>query len=135
MEHAHVHGNYYGTLKSEVKQKWQNEKDIILDIDYQGAQQITKQLPKNELLKIFIVPPSLEILKQRLINRGENSIEEIEKRIHNAENEMKHQNEYNFVVVNDILDKTVKQIENIIAQRRIENAQKQLIPSGFYEKY
>ncbi len=124
LEYATVHDNYYGTLKSEVEKKWNNGKDIILDIDYQGGQQISKQLEKNKLLKIFILPPSMEILKERIINRAENSIEEIEKRLKNSRNEVNYASEYDFVVINDDLDTAINEIKSIITTKRIANIDK-----------
>lgn len=124
LEYATVHDNYYGTLKSEVEKKWNNGKDIILDIDYQGGQQISKQLEKNKLLKIFILPPSMEALKERIINRAENSIEEIEKRLKNSKNEVNHANEYDFIVINDDLDTAINEIKSIITTKRIANTDK-----------
>ena len=124
LEYATVHDNYYGTLKSEVEKKWNNGKDIILDIDYQGGQQISKQLEKNKLLKIFILPPSMEILKERIINRAENSIEEIEKRLKNSRNEVNYASEYDFVVINDDLDIAINEIKSIITTKRIANIDK-----------
>ena len=124
LEYATVHDNYYGTLKSEVEKKWNNGKDIILDIDYQGGQQISKQLEKNKLLKIFILPPSMEVLKERIINRAENSIEEIEKRLKNSRNEVNYASEYDFVVINDDLDTAINEIKSIITTKRLENIDK-----------
>lgn len=127
LEYANVHDNYYGTLKSEVEKKWNNGKDIILDIDYQGGQQISKQLSKDELLKIFILPPSMEILKDRILNRGENSIEEVEKRIKNAKNEINHANEYDFIVINDKLETAINEIKSIILTKRKVNIDKKML--------
>ena len=124
LEYATVHDNYYGTLKSEVEKKWNNGKDIILDIDYQGGQQISKQLEKNKLLKIFILPPSMEALKERIINRAENSAEEIEKRLKNSRNEVNYASEYDFVVINDDLDIAINEIKSIITTKRIANIDK-----------
>lgn len=124
LEYATVHDNYYGTLKSEVEKKWNNGKDIILDIDYQGGQQISKQLEKSKLLKIFILPPSMEVLKERIINRAENSIEEIEKRLKNSRNEVNYASEYDFVVINDDLDTAINEIKSIITTKRIANIDK-----------
>lgn len=124
LEYATVHDNYYGTLKSEIEKKWNNGKDIILDIDYQGGQQISKQLEKNKLLKIFILPPSMEVLKERIINRAENSIEEIEKRLKNSRNEVNYASEYDFVVINDDLNTAINEIKSIITTKRIANIDK-----------
>lgn len=124
LEYATVHDNYYGTLKSEVEKKWNNGKDIILDIDCQGGQQISKQLEKNKLLKIFILPPSMEALKERIINRAENSAEEIEKRLKNSRNEVNYASEYDFVVINDDLDIAINEIKSIITTKRIANIDK-----------
>jgi guanylate kinase len=123
LEYADVFGNYYGTLKSQIEEKFQNGKDVFLDIDYQGAEKITEKIDKKKLLKIFIVPPSMEELKRRLIERGRDKAEDIEKRLSKAKLEMKQSINYDYVVVNDNFDETVQNIKSIIQAKRIKNSE------------
>ena len=112
IEHAKVFGNYYGTLKKNVKLKIKKNKKVILDIDWQGARQIKKQLPKNTI-SIFILPPSLSELKKRLYKREINH-KFINLRMSKAKKEITHWKEYDYVVINKDLNKCVKQIKQII---------------------
>jgi len=112
LEYAKVFGNYYGTLKKNINKKIRQNKKIILDIDWQGARQIKKQLPKTTTT-IFILPPSLEELKKRLTKRESNK-EFIKLRMSKAKKEITHWKEYDYVVVNKNLNKCVKEIVSII---------------------
>ena len=112
LEYAKVFGNYYGTLKKNINRKIRQNKKIILDIDWQGARQIKKQLPKTTTT-IFILPPSLEELKKRLTKRESNK-EFIKLRMSKAKKEITHWKEYDYVVVNKNLNKCVKEIVSII---------------------
>ena len=111
-EHANVHGHYYGTLKSFVDEKIENGISIILDIDVQGFDQIKDSI-KNSI-SIFIIPPSIDELKNRLISRGLDLDEVIEKRLINAKKELKYAELYDHIVLNDEFDKALKQINSII---------------------
>ena len=113
IEHAKVFGNYYGTLKRNIKLKIKQNKKVILDIDWQGARQIKKQLPK-ETITIFILPPSLKELKKRLMKR-ENNYKFINHRMSKAKKEITHWKEYDYVVINKDLKKCVQEIKNIIS--------------------
>ena len=112
LEYAKVFGNYYGTLKKNINRKIRQNKKIILDIDWQGARQIKKQLPKTTTT-IFILPPSLEELKKRLTKRESNK-EFIKLRMSKAKKEITHWKEYDYVVVNKNLNKCIKEIVSII---------------------
>ncbi len=108
IEWAKVHGNYYGTSKEFIKTKLDQGKSLILDIDVQGACQImTSGL---EMVTVFIMPPSIEILSQRLENRGDDPTEVIETRLENARAEIAKKNIYQYVVVNDDLDKAKEEL-------------------------
>lgn len=124
-EYAKVFDNYYGTLKSQIEEKFKNNKDVILDIDYQGAELISKQLPKEKLLKIFILPPSMEILEERIRKRGENSEEDIQKRLKKAKIEIEYSKDYDYVIVNDQLEEAYSKIRSIIESKRIRNVLKE----------
>lgn len=107
-EWAKVHGNYYGTSKDFIKTSLDQGKSLILDIDVQGTCEIIKS--RLEMVTIFIMPPSIEILSQRLENRGSDSKKVIDKRIENAKIEIAKYNMYQYVVINDDLDKAIKEL-------------------------
>jgi guanylate kinase len=112
LEHAKVFGNYYGTLKKKINDKIRQNKTIILDIDWQGARLIKKQLPKITTT-IFILPPSLKELKKRLTKRESNA-KFINLRMSKAKKEITHWKEYDYVVVNDNLKKCISEIKSIL---------------------
>jgi guanylate kinase len=112
LEYAVCHGNFYGTSKDSVLSLLENGKDVILEIDWQGAQSIKKLFP--EAKSIFIMPPSLETLRERLIQRNQDSIEVIDSRMNAAEEEMSHASEFDYVTINNNLDETVGQLLQII---------------------
>ena len=111
-EYAKIFGNYYGTLKKNVDEKIKKN-DIIFDIDWQGTKQLSKHKNLN-LLKIYLIADSKEELKKRLINRSQNSNEEIDVRLRSFDDDIKHWNDYDYIVVNKNLDICFKQIERII---------------------
>ena len=101
LEWEEVYKNqYYGTLKSEVERIWQKEKTVIFDVDVVGGLNIKKQYP-SECLSIFIMPPSLEVLKERLQNRGSESADSLQKRIAKAKEEIARSGEFDKVILND----------------------------------
>ena len=108
LEHEIIHGNFYGTSKKSVHSLLENGNDVILEIDWQGAQSIKKIFP--EAVSIFIMPPSLEILKERLIERNQDSLEVIETRMQSAEEEISHANEFDYVTINEELTHTVSEL-------------------------
>ena len=112
LEYAKVFGNYYGTLKKKINNKIRQNKTIILDIDWQGARLIKKQLPKITTT-IFILPPSLQELKKRLTIRETNK-KFINLRMSKAKKEIIHWKEYDFVVVNDNLKRCISEIKSIL---------------------
>ena len=107
-EWAKVHGNYYGTSKDFIKTSLDQGKSLILDIDVQGTCQIIKS--GLEMVTIFIMPPSIEILSQRLENRGSDSKKVIDKRIENAKIEIAKKHMYQYVVINDDLNKAIEEL-------------------------
>ena len=122
IEHASVHGNYYGTLKAPIEEVLREGNSMILDIDVQGAAKVrdyVRSLPNTDLLKIgyvdiFIMPPSMEELRARLEGRGTDSREVIEKRLANADGEMARAGEYMFKVTNDDLTIAYKRLCDLI---------------------
>lgn len=120
LEWASIYGNYYGTLKNKVEEKLSLPIDVILEIDIQGARQIMKS-SGSDTLYIFIKPPSEEVLKKRLTDRGTENGEEIEKRLSVAIEELKSESEFKYVVVNDDLDVAVDNLVDIIIKCRESN--------------
>jgi len=112
LEWAEVHGQYYGTSKKFTEDSLSEGKYVVLDIDVQGGLQIKEKFPRAVL--IFIVPPSMEELRKRLITRGQDSDEEIEKRLNNANREMESISSYNYIVENDRLEEAVEKIICIV---------------------
>lgn len=116
LEWAEVHGRLYGTARAELDRARDAGKDLVLDIDVQGAAQILKAHPGS--LSIFIRPPSLEVLKERLRGRGSESAESLATRLANAEGELNRASEFRHVVVNDRLEEAVEAVKEIIAEAR-----------------
>lgn len=113
LEYAKVYDYYYGTSKVWVENELNKGSDIILEIDWQGAQQIKSMFP-NSASFIYILPPSLEILKERLEKRAQDKPDVISYRLAKAKEDISHYNEFDYVVVNDDLDQTVASIQSII---------------------
>ena len=132
IENALVFENYYGTLKSEVLEQLENGIDVLIDIDWQGTRQITQAM-KGNLIKIFLLPPSIDELKKRLSKRNSDSIKEINFRMSKALKEIKHFDEYDYVLVNDNLDNTFQKIVKILEVERLKLS-KQLYLSDFVKK-
>jgi guanylate kinase len=122
LEYANVHGNFYGTLKSTVREALKARHDLIMDIDVQGATQIRttcESLPKDDPIRrgfvdIFIEPPSMDELRRRLCGRATDGNDIIEKRMCNAEEEMQHRDAYQHRIVNDQLDTAFENLANIV---------------------
>ena len=120
-EYAKIFNNYYGTLKTSVDEIIKKN-DIIFDIDWQGTKQLSK-FKKLNLIKIFLTTDSKEELKKRLLNRNQNTREEVEKRYNSFDNDVQYWNDYDYIIINKNLEVCFKQIEAIIA-----NTKKRLIP-------
>lgn len=112
-EWAEVHGKYYGTSKTFIEQTLQKGRSVLLDIDVQGAASLRKSFP-HDCLGFFIMPPSVEELRKRLTSRGTESSEALSLRIQNAENEMKRKDEFDFLIINDHLDRAYEEIKSKI---------------------
>ncbi|MGY0219539.1 guanylate kinase [Endozoicomonadaceae bacterium StTr2] len=117
LEHATVFGNSYGTSRLWVQEQLDKGEDVILEIDWQGAQQVRKLMP--EATSIFIVPPSLEVLKQRLYGRGTDSDEVLAGRMAQALDEMSHYAEFDYLIVNDDFDHALLDLRAVIRSRRV----------------
>ncbi|MBK7807874.1 MAG: guanylate kinase [Saprospiraceae bacterium] len=107
------HDQYYGTLKSEVERIWSLQKHLVFDIDVRGAKNI-KQLYSNTCMSVFVRPPSVNTLIERLINRNTETPESLQKRIYKVKREMSYENSFDIVLVNDLLDISFKEAEHII---------------------
>ena len=118
MEWAQVHGYRYGTLVDQVNKALDAGRDLILEIDFQGFRQIKSH--RDDVFSIFIVPPSLRELKERLEHRGTESAESIEERLATAQVEMQAKDSYNIVIVNDDLEKAKKELIDCISQHNNE---------------
>ena len=116
LEYAIYNGNYYGTPKSEVEKRIENGINVILEIEVVGAMNVKKMM-KDDCTLIFIMPPSMEELKERLLNRGTDSKESIEGRMTIAKKEIEESKKYDYKIVNDDLEKAVNELENIIKNK------------------
>lgn len=116
LEHAKIYNNYYGTPKKHVENLLNQGLDVLFDIDWQGARSI-KQNAVN-VVSIFILPPNLEVLEQRLRNRAADNEEAIQLRMASAQAEISHSNEYDHIITNDDFNDTLQQIHTIILQER-----------------
>ena len=120
LEHADVFGNYYGTSRSFLSKAEQQGKDLLLDIDVKGAAQIKRMLPGA--MSTFILPPNRAALEQRLRSRGQDSEEVIQKRLDAATREIENYDKYDYILVNDHLDDSVKALEAILLSERQRRA-------------
>ena len=116
-EHANIFDNQYGTLKKPVLKLLSENKDVLFDIDWQGTQQL-KKIKNLSLVTFFILPPNLKILKERLLNRHKGQEKIIEKRMNKFNEEVSHWHEYNYIIVNDDLEKCHDTILNIILSEK-----------------
>ena len=116
LEHADVHGHFYGTLRDDVLDVLDAGDDILLEIDVQGALQVRDKMPESVLL--FVAPPSFEELEQRLRDRGTESEERLQIRLRNARWEMEKASLYDYVIINDDLERAANELERIIIEHR-----------------
>ena len=117
LEYAEVFGNYYGTSEIWVREQLDCGEDVILEIDWQGAQQIRRLMP--EAIGIFILPPSKKALKKRLIGRGTDNIEVIKHRLDQAIDEISHHSEFDYLVINDEFHLALRTLQTIICRCRL----------------
>ena len=128
LEHAEVFGNFYGTSQSWVESTLKSGRDVILEIDWQGAQQVRRLMP--EALSIFIVPPSKQALQERLDGRGQDSADVIDGRMKEAASETSHYAEFDYLIVNDQFDVALEELKSVLRARRVRiEAQKEKITS------
>ena len=118
LESAQVYGNFYGTSKRWINETIASGRDVLLEIDSQGAHQVWKVFPKA--VRIFILPPSLEVLEMRLRHRAQDSLEAIGQRLAAARDEISHVAEYDYVIINDRLDKALQDLKCIVQAERLK---------------
>ncbi|MFD0981288.1 guanylate kinase [Tropicimonas aquimaris] len=123
LEHAHVFGNFYGSPKGPVEAAINNGRDVLFDVDWQGAQQIRNSDLGKHTLSIFILPPSITELRRRLISRAKDTDEVISKRMQKSWDEISHWGSYDYVLVNDDLDATFERLKTIVTAERMRRAQ------------
>ncbi len=116
MEHARVFDHYYGTNRNSVALQLEQDRDVILEIDWQGARQVRAVFP--DCCSIFIIPPSLEDLRKRLTGRGQDSVKVIQRRMRDAQAEISHWAEFDYLVVNDNFDAALEELRAIINDHR-----------------
>ena len=122
LEYAKVFGNYYGTPRAPVEQALSKGQDVVFDIDWQGTQQLS-EIAREDLVTVFILPPSASELEKRLRNRAKDTREseaDIQHRMEKANDEMSHYSEYDYVIINRDIDKTIKQAQLILDTERLK---------------
>ena len=117
LESAEIYGNRYGTSQKWIERELKDDRDVILEIDWQGAQQVRRLM--RQVVSVFILPPSLEVLEARLKGRGKDSAEVVEKRLAAARDEVSHVSEYDYVIINDDFNRAALDLRSIIRAERL----------------
>lgn len=131
LEHAQVHGNYYGTLRSTIVQQLHDGMDVLIDIDVQGARQIREDsnaIIRDSVADIFIMPPSMAELRRRLIKRGTETPEQIEIRLHNAATEMELWRDYRYTIISGSVEEDLQKFRAIMRAERYLSQRLTLTP-------
>jgi guanylate kinase len=123
LEHAHVFGNFYGSPRPPVQAAIEEGADVLFDIDWQGAQQIRNSSLQEHVLSIFLLPPSIAALRERLMTRGQDTEETITRRMKRSWDEISHWDGYDYVLVNDDLDATEQKLRTIVTAERLRRSQ------------
>ena len=123
LEHAHVFGNFYGSPLGPVRAAIEAGRDVLFDVDWQGAEQIKHSALRDHVLSIFVLPPSITELRRRLVARGQDTGDVIAKRMQKSWDEISHWHGYDYVLVNDDLDITFGRLKTIVAAERLRQAQ------------
>jgi len=132
LESAEVHGNRYGTPREPVERALKAGRDVIFDIDWQGTQQIARQA-RDDLVSVFVLPPSMAELKSRLERRAEDDGAAIAKRLAAARDEIRHWPEYDYVIINDDLNRTLDDVRAILKAERLRRVRQPQL-SAFVER-
>lgn len=130
LEWAHVHGNYYGTSKRWIVEQRALGNDVLLEIDWQGAQQVRKAF--SDPVGIFILPPSVDALRDRLVGRGQDSAEVIARRLAAARAEMSHVSEFDYVIINNDLAQALVDLKTVVGAARLTCAAQQASQSALF---
>ena len=135
VEHAEVFGNLYGSSREKIEENLNKNIDVILEIDWQGARQVKANMPNA--ISIFILPPSKKSLHERLMGRGQDDGETIKNRMADAVNQMKHYEEFDYLVINDIFDEALSNIKTIIhnTNKDFNKSELTLEKQAFRHKY
>ena len=128
IEYAEVFGNYYGTPKGKTEEFLINGKDIIFDVDWQGGTKIRNSYLAPSVVSIFILPPSIKTLQERLLNRNKDDDKTVKLRMKEARSEISHWSEYDYILVNDNFEKVKKNIIKIIEIEKIKRNRQNLLP-------
>lgn len=123
LEHAHVFGNFYGSPMAPVKEAIEAGRDVLFDVDWQGAQQIARSALQDHVLSVFVLPPSIAELRRRLVSRGQDTPDVIQKRMQKSWDEISHWDGYDYVLVNDDLEATFEKLKTIVSAERLRLAQ------------
>ncbi len=123
LEHAHVFGNFYGSPLAPVQEAIEAGHDVLFDIDWQGAQQIRNSVLAPHTLSIFLLPPSIDELHRRLVARGQDAPEVVARRMQKSWDEISHWDAYDYVLINDDLEATDRQLKQIVSAARLRRIQ------------
>ena len=118
LESAEIYGNHYGTSQKWVEAEFAHGRDVLLEIDWQGAQQVRRLM--REVVSVFILPPSLQVLEERLKGRGQDAPEVMARRLAAAREEISHASEYNYVIINEVFDRAALDLRSIIRAERLK---------------
>lgn len=118
LEWAEVHGNFYGTPLPPVLKAMEEGRDMLFDVDWQGALQMF-ETARADIVSIFVLPPSMEELRSRLVRRAEDAADVIERRLENSRTEIMHWDDYDYVIINDDLDKAFNEVQSILGAERL----------------
>lgn len=133
LENARVHGNFYGTSKLWIQQTRARDLDIVLEIDWQGAQQVRRLFA--DAVSIFIMPPSLEELERRLRTRGKDSEAVIRERLANASEEMSHAAEFDYCIINKDFEEAKQDLAAVVRAARLKTARQSALHPEFFQKF
>ncbi len=133
LEHAQVHGNYYGTSRAWIEREIAGDHDVLLEIDWQGAAQVRKLFP--QLVGMFILPPSIGELRKRLQGRGKDSPETIERRIAGAREEISHVLEFEYIIVNDRFEQALEEILSVVRAARVSRARQSIRLASLIDEF
>jgi len=127
LEHAHVFGNHYGTPRAPVEETLSRGADVLFDIDWQGTQQLAQAM-REDLVSIFVLPPTIADLERRLRTRAQDSDDEVARRMAKASDEMSHWAEYDYIIVNRDIDESVRQVQSVLAAERLRRQRQVGLP-------